>query len=161
MNGQLSLLEAKQKIEAFCAYQERCDQEVRKKIKSWGLDDEDTNILISDLIQNNFLNEQRFAAAFVSGKFRIKRWGKIKIKQHLKQKGISAYSINEGIKEIDEDEYIESLGSLARSKNNLIQASSDWDRRIKLQRYLLNKGYEHELVRVAIDDVLGENNPLI
>src|SRR5690606_6548026 len=99
-----SFQEAKLKIEAFCAYQERCDQEIRKKLHSWNLYSEDVDILISHLIQTNFLNEERFAAAFVSRKFRIKRWGRIKIKQHLKQKNISDYSINKGFKEIVDEE---------------------------------------------------------
>ncbi len=158
MTPQFSILEAKQKLEAFCAYQERCDQEVRKKIRSWGLDSEDTDILISDLISNNFLNEQRFAEAFVSGKFRIKRWGRIKIKQHLKQKNISTYSINAGLKEIDPEEYLSTLAHLAASKNNLINAKSIWDRRARLQRYLAGKGYEQELIRQAIDHLLGDQS---
>lgn len=154
MDRKFSLLEAKQKIEAFCAYQERCDQEVRKKIKSWGLDSEDTDILISDLIQNNFLNEQRFAEAFVSGKFRIKRWGRIKIKQHLKQKNISNYSINKGMAEIDPTEYRETILNLANSKNRLINAPDIWSRKVKLQRYLASKGYETELVRETVEEVV-------
>ena len=156
MDKKYSLLEAKQKIEAFCAYQERCDQEVRKKIKSWGLDSEDTDILISDLISNNFLNEQRFAEAFVSGKFRIKRWGKVKIRQHLKQKQISDYSIKKGMQEINDNEYLETLSDLAAAKNRLIlSAKSPWDRKIKLQRYLAGKGYEQHLIQEVVNDLLG------
>lgn len=155
MEQKHSLLEAKQKIEAFCAYQERCDQEIRKKIKSWGLYGDDVDILISDLIQNNFLNEERFASAFVSGKFRIKRWGRIKIRQHLKQKNISDYSINMGLKEIDEEEYLQNLHDLLETKNRLITAKNKWDRLAKLQRYIQSKGYENELVREALDQLVN------
>src|SRR5688572_5536586 len=101
-----SFLEAKQKIEAFCAYQERCDFEVRQKLFSWGLFQEDVDALISDLITHNFLNEQRFAEAYVSGKFRIKKWGRVKIRQQLKLRKISEYSIKKGMQVIDDEEYI-------------------------------------------------------
>lgn len=155
MKPKYTLLEAKQKIEAYCAYQERCDAEVRKKLTGWYLYPEDIDVLISDLIQNNFLNEERFACAFVSGKFRIKKWGKIKIKQHLKQKRISDYSIRKGMEEIDGDEYLITLNQLAESKNNQITAKDNWDRRAKLQRYLNSKGYESELIRTVVDDLFN------
>lgn len=156
MEQKYSLLEAKQKLEAFCAYQERCDQEIRKKVKSWGLFGEDVDILISDLIQNNFLNEERFASAFVSGKFRIKRWGRIKIRQHLKQKNISDYSINKGLNEIDESEYFQTIKDLIESKNRLTKAKDKWDRRAKLQRYMQAKGFEHELVLEEINNTMNQ-----
>jgi len=141
-----TILEAKQKIESYCAYQERCDQEVRLKLKSWNLYLEDVDILISDLITNNFLNEERFAEAYVSGKFRIKKWGRIKIKQHLKQKNISAYSIKKAINTIDEDDYLKTIKDLLESKSRLITTKNKWDKLNKLKRYLASKGYESELV---------------
>lgn len=156
MEPKYSLLEAKQKLEAYCAYQERCDQEVRKKMKDWFMYSEDVDILVSDLIQNNFLNEERFASAFVSGKFRIKRWGRIKIRQHLKQKNISDYSTKKGLKEIDEDEYLQTLNDLIESKNRLMNAKNKWDRLAKLQRYMHSKGYENDLVRDGLSDLMGE-----
>lgn len=157
MTPKYGLLEAKTKIEAFCAYQERCDQEIRQKLKEWGMDYEHVDILISDLIQQNFLNEERFASAFVSGKFRIKRWGRIKIKQHLKQKNISTYSMNKGLAEIDEAEYLKTLEELAVSKNALTNAKNKWDRLAKLQRYLQSKGYENDLIRETLDQILGDD----
>lgn len=155
MTNPPTLLEAKVKLEAFCAYQERCDQEIRQKIANWGIYGEEVDFLIADLITSNFLNEERFASAYISGKFRIKRWGKIKIKQGLKQRNISTYSINKGLNEIDETDYIETLVQLATAKNNLIRANDKWDRRLKLQRYLHSKGYENDLIQDALNSVLG------
>jgi regulatory protein len=145
-----SFLEAKQKIEAYCAYQERCDFEVRQKLFSWNLASEDVDALISDLITHNFLNEQRFAEAYVSGKFRIKRWGRVKIRQQLKLKKISAYSINKGMAVIDDDEYIKTAKELIESKSRLIKSKNQWDKINKLKRYLSSKGYETELVHELI-----------
>ena len=143
-----SLLEAKQKIEAYCAYQERCDFEVRQKLHSWNLHSEDVDILISDLISNNFLNEERFAEAFVSGKFRIKKWGRIKIKRHLKQKRISDYSINKAMSQIDEEEYLDTLKELA--ENKVVKGKSEWDKKARIKRYLANKGYENDLINEVL-----------
>ncbi len=125
------LLEAKQKVEAYCAYQERCDFEVRKKLQDWWMPQDHIDILISDLISNNFLNEERFACAFVSGKFRIKKWGRIKIKQHLKQKRISDYSINKGMQEIDEEAYLRTIQDLIASKSRLTKFKNDWDKKAR------------------------------
>jgi regulatory protein len=147
------LLEAKQKIESYCAYQERCDFEVRKKLHSWNMFSEDIDILISDLISNNFLNEERFAEAFSTGKFRLKKWGKVKIKQHLKQKRISDYSINKGLSEIDETEYLEALRSLAEKKFTDSKGANQWEKLSKVKRFLYNKGYESELIAEILKEV--------
>jgi regulatory protein len=86
-----SFLEAKSKLEALCAYQERCSFDLNKKMIQWEIDTEDRNRLLAHLIENNFLNEERFAEAFVSGKVNIKRWGRNKIKKHLKSQFVSDY----------------------------------------------------------------------
>ncbi|MEX1003636.1 MAG: regulatory protein RecX [Crocinitomicaceae bacterium] len=113
---------------------------------------EDIDVLISDLISNNFLNEERFAAAFVSGKFRIKKWGRIKIRQHLKQKRISDYSVNKALQQIADEEYLDTLNTLAQSKSKQINAKNDWDRKAKLVRYLSSKGYESQLIYEVLGD---------
>ena len=141
-----SFLEAKHKLEAFCAYQERCMQEIENKLLDWEFYGEQADNLIADLISNNFLNEERFASAFVSGKMRIKKWGRIKIRQHLKQKRISDYSMNKAFKEIDEEEYIENINILTEKKLSLVKGKNVWDKKVKVQRYLLSKGYENQLV---------------
>jgi regulatory protein len=121
-----------------------------KKLFSWNLNLEDVDALISDLITHNFLNEERFAEAYVSGKFRIKRWGRVKIRQQLKLKKISAYSINKGMSVIDDDEYIKTAKELIESKSRLIKSKNQWDKINKLKRYLSSKGYETELVHELI-----------
>lgn len=145
-----SFLVAKQKIEAYCAYQERCDFEIRNKLASWNLYAEDIDILIADLITNNFLNEERFAEAYVSGKFRIKKWGRIKIRQHLKQKKISNYSIQKGLQIIEDHEYIQTIHDLIASKSRLIKSKDNWDKMNKLKRFLASKGFETELIHELV-----------
>lgn len=112
------------------------------------MDAEHIDILIADLITNNFMNEERFAEAFVSGKFRIKKWGKLKIKRHLKQKKISDYSINKGLAQIQDEEYLETLKQLA--ENKLVKGKNDWEKKSKLKRYLANKGYENDLINEVL-----------
>ena len=111
-----SFLEAKTKLEALCAYQERCSYELNSKMISWGILENDRNALLADLISNNFLSEERFAEAFVSGKTRIKKWGKIKIRVELKRKQISDYSIKNALDKIDDSIYIENLKHLLEKK---------------------------------------------
>lgn len=149
-----TFLEAKIKLEAWCAYQERCQYEVTQKLFDWQFSEEQRDQLIADLISNRFIDEERFACAFVSGKFRIKYWGRAKIRQHLKQKRISDYSIQKGMKEIDPDEYWATLLRLtARKMQDKKRNETIWQLRARVQRYLSAKGYEFDL----ISDALREN----
>ena len=155
-----SLLEAKTKLEALCAYQERCSFELKRKMKSWGLDLEDQDRLLADLISNNFLSEERFAEAFSSGKCRIKKWGRIKIRIELKKRQISNYSIDKGLSLIDPHEYWNHLTSLANRK--WIETRNEvnlFKRKAKVYRYLSSKGYETDLVKDAVDEVLKNSEP--
>jgi regulatory protein len=146
-----SFLEAKAKLEALCAYQDRCSFELNQKMILWGIDWEQRDQLLADLISSNFLNEERFASAYVSGKFRIKRWGRIKITAQLKQKFISTYSINKAIKEIDLDEYWSSLNYLAEKKlRDLSAEKNEWNQKVKLSKFLQSKGYESDLISDCI-----------
>ncbi len=152
MNNQLSFLEAKHKIEAYCAYQERCEKEVVDRLNKWGIYGEQVDIIIADLISHNFLNEERFAEAFVSGKIKIKRWGKIKIKTHLKQKQISDYSINKALKQIEDSDYLKNLNDLVEKKIKDLKCKQplSWTDKGKLLRYLQSKGYENHLIMEVI-----------
>lgn len=147
-----SFLDAKNKIEAWCAYRERCHSEVFKKLLEYGLDEEDTNALISHLIEYNFLNEQRFADSFVSGKFNIKKWGRNKIKAHLKQKNIPDKCILEALKEIDETAYYQQLLELAKNKWNN-KKGNPFEKKIKVQLYLSGKGYEFDLIYQVLSEI--------
>jgi regulatory protein len=143
--------EAFLKASAFCAYQERTQQEVREKLYSYGLEEDDVEEVICRLIEENFINEERFAKAFAGGKFRMKKWGRIKIKQELKARGLSTYCINKGMQEINPEEYEQTLLALLEKKNREEKESVPMLRKQKLARFLLSKGYEQDLVWDAIN----------
>lgn len=149
-----SLLEAKTKLEALCAYQERCSQELNRKMMQWGLDQEDRDALLADLISNNFLSEERFAEAYVSGKVNIKRWGKVKIRQHLKQKEISEYSIKKAFEAVPDEVYFGNLKHLAERKYASLKEPDSYPKKAKIYRYLASKGYETEFIRDVVDDIM-------
>lgn len=152
LGGDFSFLEIKSKIESWCAYQERAHSEVISKLISYKLDQEDIDNLVSHLIANNYLNEERFAEAFTSGKHRIKKWGKNKIKLHLKQKKVSEYSINKALTSIDDIEYMDNLKKLAMKKWKE-QKSMNFEAKVKVSRYLYQKGYESDLIQDVISEI--------
>ena len=116
--------EVKKKLEYYCAYQDRCHQEVEKKLSQFRLIPEARELILIHLIQNDFLNEQRFAQSFARGKFRIKKWGKKRITQELKFRNISAYNIKSAMKEIDDEDYYQTLQALANSKLKSIKETN-------------------------------------
>lgn len=145
--------QAKVKAESYCAYQERSQQEVRDKLYDWGLHERDVEEIISELIGQNFLNEERFALAYTLGKFRIKHWGKIKIKQGLKLKRVPDKMIIKSLKAIDPDDYLNTLKRLIEKKSATLKESDPFKKRFSLSRYAASKGYEQDL----ISDILKEN----
>jgi regulatory protein len=134
------------KAEHYCAYQERSQQELRDKLYEWGVWSNEVEEIISELIQTNFLNEERFTQAYVSGKFRIKHWGKIKIKQGLKLKRVPDKMISNALKAIDYDEYLKTILMLAEKKLPLINEKDSYKRKYKLVSYLLGRGFENDLI---------------
>ncbi|HLP12845.1 MAG TPA: regulatory protein RecX [Flavobacteriales bacterium] len=150
--------QARTKIESWCAYQERSHYEVKEKLYSWGLYSTDVNEIISHLISNNFLNEERFAEAFVSGKFKIKGWGRNKIKQALKLKKVSDPNIKNAFKQLDADDYFKKLKSIAVKKNKLIKENNHLKRKFKLVSFLATKGYEHDLINEVVKEVLKKDD---
>ena len=135
-----------QKLKHYCAYQERCHSEVKEKLFELGAWKKDHDELIAQLIQEGYLNEERFAIAFAGGKWRIKRWGRQKIRYELKQRGLSDYCIRKGMKEIDEEEYLEVLKKLAREKMDSLRGQQWLVKKKKTIDHLVGKGFEPDLV---------------
>lgn len=134
------------KAESYCAYQERCQQEVRDKLYSWGLHEVQVENVIADLIASNFINEERFAKAYAGGKFRIKKWGRVKISIELKRRKISSYCIKKGLAEIEEEEYIKTLQKVAEIKIKATKERDSKKKKYKVMNYLLSRGFENDLV---------------
>lgn len=147
----LSPEQALQKLRHYCSYQERCHQEVREKLYSLGLRKADVETAISSLIEEDRLNEERFATQFAGGHFRLKNWGKIKIRYELRQKKVSEYCIQKALTAIDDEAYSQTLIAQATRKwETLDKEPSPSLRRRKLHSYLLLKGYEPDRVTAAI-----------
>jgi regulatory protein len=138
---------ALQKIGQFCAYQERNHKEVKEKLYSYGLYKDQVEELISKLIQENFLNEERYAIAYAGGKFRAKNWGKNKIKYGLKQHQVSDYCIKKALKTIDDEEYVKTLQKLYTAKEKTLKSEKNlFIKKKKIQQYLMQKGFESSLI---------------
>lgn len=142
---------ALEKAASYCAYQERCHWDVEKKLKDWNVDIDIRDEIISDLIQQNFLNEERFAISFVSGKVNIKRWGRYKIKMELNSRYISSYSINKALQQIDEEKYILNLRDLIKKKAPSVVAKNSYEKKMKLLKYLASRGYETEIINEQLE----------
>jgi regulatory protein len=145
--------QALQKIKQYCTYQERCHKEVKEKLYSYGLHKSDTEKIVADLIENDFLNEERFAIQFAGGKFRMKQWGRKKIQYELQQKGVNTYSTKVALKELDQNEYSDTLHKLASAKWESLATEHHLTRQAKTQAYLMQKGFEPELISKAIKEL--------
>ncbi|MFD0799022.1 regulatory protein RecX [Maribacter chungangensis] len=141
-----SLKEATKKLEAYCAYQDRCHKEVVSKLKEMGMIPVAIDEIVGHLIKENFLNEERFARSFARGKFNIKKWGKNRIINELKQRGITKYNLTSALKEIDEETYVQTLEQLAKRRLGQISETNLLKKRKKLADYLLYRGWESPLV---------------
>ncbi len=145
--------QALQKAKQFCAYQERCHSETKDKLTSFGLHKNDVEELLAQLIEENFLNEERYAIAFAGGHFRTKQWGRVKIKYALSQKKVSAYCIKKALAGINEDDYEQTLIKLATAKLSTLKGEKNiFTKKAKLQNYLLQKGYEAAMIGVVLKD---------
>lgn len=142
--------EVKKKLEYYCVYQDRCHQEVEKKIREYQLISEAREKILLHLMQHNFLNEERFSKSFARGKFRIKNYGKLRIIRELKYRNISEYNIKTALNEIDEQEYIDIANQLIEKKRASINEDNPIKERKKITEYMLRKGYEFNLIQDII-----------
>lgn len=146
------------KAESYCAFQERSQQEVRDKLYDWGLHKNQVEQIITELILDNFLNEERFAFAYAGGKHRIKKWGRFKIKQGLRMKAVSDPLIVTALAQLDPDEYLENLRGILLKKNTQIKEVNDFKRYQKLVNFAMMRGYEVDLIQDVLKEVLNSND---
>ncbi|MFL5739851.1 MAG: regulatory protein RecX [Flavisolibacter sp.] len=147
--------QALQKLRHYCAYQERCHSEVEQKLWDLGVRRAEHDEIISLLIEDDYLNEERFAKQFAGGRFRLKNWGRNKIHWALREKKVSTYSINKAMKEIDQESYHKTLLQLAEKKYSILHGEPEAMRRKKTTDYLLQKGYEMELIAPVLREMKG------
>lgn len=145
------------KIMHYCAWQERSHYDTREKLFSYGLYGDDVEEIMARLIEENYLNEERYATQYAGGKFRINGWGRIKIVAGLKFKKVSTYNINVAIRSLDETEYLEKLRKLAHQKWAALKGEQYINRQAKTTNYLLQKGYESTLIRQVINELREKN----
>lgn len=145
--------EIKRKLEQYCVYQDRCHKEVEQKMREYNLIPEAKEMILLSLLQDNFLNEERFAKRFARGKFRIKHWGKQRIVRELKFRDISSYNIKTALKEIDVQDYLKTIYSITEKRNEAISEPNIYKRKRKLIDFLMRKGYENELIYKTVDEV--------
>jgi regulatory protein len=139
--------QAKISVQHYCAYQERCHAEVKDKLYSFGLTTAEVEEIVSDLIADDHLNEERFARAFARGKFRMKNWGRVKIRYELKQKRVSEYCIRKGLTEIADEDYERTLDKLFEEKWISLKGEKNiFVKKKKVTDYLMQKGYERDLI---------------
>ena len=146
--------EIKRKLEQYCVYQDRCHKEVEQKLGDFNLIAEAREQILLSLIQDNFLNEERFAKSYARGKFRIKNWGKQRIVRELKFREISSYNIKTALQEIDEKEYLKSIHDIATKRNQQIIEVNPYQRKQKLIGFLQRKGYEMDLVYKVVNSIV-------
>jgi regulatory protein len=146
--------QAKEKIQRYCAYQERSHQEVRHKLFEYGLYQSEVDEILTGLITDGFLNEERFAKAFAGGKFRMKKWGRIKITHELEARNISKNCIRTGLLEIDDEAYHKTLKDLLTKRSLAEEGDNVFSQRDKISKYAILKGYEPELVWKFLKEII-------
>lgn len=146
--------QALQKVKHYCSYQERCHSEVKEKLYGFGLYSKEVDEIISKLIEENYLNEERFAVHFAGGKFRMKKWGRVKIIYELKKKQVSEYCIRKALASINDDDYQAAFEKHFEDKQKILRSEKNiFIKKRKLQDYLLQKGFETDLIRAALNKI--------
>ena len=150
----VSVTEATKKMEHYCAYQERCHQEVVEKLKGMNMIPEAIDKIVGHLIQENYLNEERFAKSYARGKFNIKKWGRNRIVRELQLRQISAFNIKSALKEINDGDYLDTLEELAQKRLDQIKETNIQKKKKKLADYLLYRGWESHLVFDKVNELV-------
>ena len=145
-NKVYTVKEATERIQSYCAMQDRCQWEVERKMKEWGVSEIIVENILTDLILDKFVDEQRFSESFCRGKFRIKKWGKVKIENELKIKNISKKCINKGLLQIEKKEYMKVLKDLYLKKRDSLKDTNQFIRKGKIAKHLQQKGFERKLI---------------
>jgi regulatory protein len=148
-----SLEQALSRLQRYCTYQDRCHIEVERKLTEMRMIPQAKEQIIMSLIEDDYLNEERFALAFVKGKFRIKKWGRIRLKAELKKRKISKYLIKSALEQISEKDYLFTFEELANRKANSIKANSILLKKKKLADYLIYRGWESSLVNNKVNQL--------
>jgi regulatory protein len=143
-----------EKIKNWCAYQERAQQETRDKLYEYGLHKNEVEQMITDLINENFLNEERYAIAFAGGKFRIKKWGRHKIKAELRMRKVSDYCIHKALKQINDNDYLSALESVITKKLKQVNEPNKIKRQYKIIQYASSRGYEKDLIVEVLNELV-------
>ncbi|SEM12363.1 regulatory protein [Chryseobacterium taichungense] len=143
--------EIKQKLVNYCVYQDRCHYEVEQKMKEFLLIDEAKEEILLYLLQENYLNEERFTRSYIRGKFYIKHWGKTKIKIHLKQKQIPEKLINGCFDEIDETDYNKTIRKMYDDYYSKQKGLKEYQRKSKTIKYLMTRGFEYEKINEVFE----------
>ena len=152
-SGNFTVNEIEFKLKQYCSYQDRCHNEVEKKLKTFDVISQVKEQIISNLISENYLNETRFCKSFVRGKFKIKNWGKRKITLELKSRKVSNYNLKEGLKEINEIDYLDKLENLFNKKLASLDHLSLINKKKKILSFLLYRGWEANLIYEKINQI--------
>lgn len=144
--------EIKQKLINYCVYQDRCHAEVEQKMREFMLIPEAKDEILLYLIQENYLNEERFTRSYIRGKFSIKHWGRNKIRINLKQKQVSEKLINSCFDEIDEEDYFKAIKKIFEDYYSKQGGLQEYQKRSKTIKYLIGRGFEYDIIMQAIEN---------
>ncbi|MBO7136983.1 MAG: RecX family transcriptional regulator [Bacteroidaceae bacterium] len=154
MNCELTKEQALGKAARLCSGSEHCSSQIREKLLSWGMSDEDAEDIIGYLIKEKYIDDTRFSRAYCHDKFCYSHWGRVKIRQMLRHLHLTDAQIAEGMETIPEEAYLQTIADAVRQKNRTLHDTDTYQRKVKLVRHLLSRGFEMELVIDAVDDCL-------
>lgn len=149
----ISVKEAQKKMEHYCAYQERCHKEVAEKLRGMRMIPQAIDSIVTHLIQENYLNEERFAKSFARGKFNIKKWGRNRITNELKQRQISTFNIKIALKEINDGDYLITLDELAKKRWQQLEGENPQKKKKKLVDHMMYRGWEAHLIYEKLNEL--------